>query len=90
MVTAKNWAYSGYTLDELKVSLSFFGEIDSKNKYIEGFYVNKSCGDVVVHQERFDTVTEAIDSVNRTYEHWDFYDQSIKENNTGCDSCSAH
>ncbi|MCB9091553.1 MAG: hypothetical protein H6621_09040 [Halobacteriovoraceae bacterium] len=96
MVTTENWTHCAYQQKSsgLLARLTIGAEVDPQGQQVDIYYVTVLNGEhKEVSQNPFPNQSDAIDSLNSMFSHWEFVDQETeakKPNSEGCSSCQAH
>jgi hypothetical protein len=93
LVTAQNWTFTGFESSEL-LAFIHLGAMPEQEKGQEAkllylVTVLKSLEEEVFQLE-FESLEEAINSINQRYSHWEFKDRGERSDGGGCGTCAAH
>lgn len=92
IINAENWTFSGYKSSDLLAFIHLGAEPCEDQNEAKILYLVTVLKDLEeeVFQMEHSSLPEAIDDINRRYQHWDFFDRTKRMDDGGCGSCEAH
>lgn len=97
LIDSENWTFSGFKSSNLlafihlgaEPSEDLEGEEEAAVRMLYLVTVMKDLEEEMFQME-YESLAEAIDSINSRYQHWDFVDRTTRLDDGGCGSCEAH